>query len=161
MKLHAAERLANAMVSAALSPEDPKTLTKWSLCAAQSVGTLSTWCGAAGLRPKTALDFVRLMRAVGTAHQTGIPARHLLDTVDGRTLSSLLARAGINGHLEQLATLDTFLRSQRLIPCTYTLEVVLRAFADAGVLKNRAVLTATNTVHLTVKGVSADRAHRL
>lgn len=108
------ERLTTIILAAMGSQSDPRTVEMWSRCAARSPGTIREWCRAAGVRPKDALDFARLLRALTLARAVGLRIEDTLDVIDCRTLASLLRRGGLQSGAP-VPDLDVFLEQQQLI----------------------------------------------
>ncbi|OFW05998.1 MAG: hypothetical protein A3H96_00225 [Acidobacteria bacterium RIFCSPLOWO2_02_FULL_67_36] len=131
MQIPAAERLARVMWRAIQSEGDPTTIGSWSHAAASSSGALRAWCRAAGIRPKAALDFARLCRAIALARDTGLHPEDFLDVVDRRTLHGLLKRGG----LDPAATaqdVQAFLKCQRLIQSGPMLHAIAGTLHELG-----------------------------
>jgi hypothetical protein len=89
-------------------------VTAWCRGIGIARSTLKAWCRSAGARPKSSLDFIRLLRVV--LRHAGEPWElgRRLDIIDQRTAYSLMMRAGLSGH-HAVPTVETFLRQQRLI----------------------------------------------
>ena len=91
---HALTRWARAVLSAVASQVDPRTIELWSRQVGISKGALKTWCLTAGFSPKRSLNLARILRGL-IRQQDGYRLEDSLDIVDRRTLSGLLARAGV------------------------------------------------------------------
>lgn len=126
VRLHSAERLAAVIVSSLRSEVDPRTVNLWGQVAATSAGALRMWCVAAGVKPKSVLDFVRLYRAVVLSAETGCRVRDFLDVVDRRTLNALLRRGGLI-ESENHTDSESFLKRQQLITCSVLLPAIRNA----------------------------------
>lgn len=114
---YAVERWA-AMVDSVLGAvDDPRTLVEWGRLCGLSASSIKVRCRTAGLRPKTALDFCRLLRIV-VSDEPGTRDRRTLgqlDIIDERTIRRLLRRVGISSAVLTGATPCQFLASQVLI----------------------------------------------
>lgn len=126
--LHAPERWARVAVAVALCPRDPRTLKDWAYEVGVSSSTLREWCRLAHLKPKSALDFARLLRAVTLAHRIGRLPEDLLDISERRTLLRLFQRASL-GAGRPAPTTTEFLVSQTLIQNHECLAYVERLLA--------------------------------
>ena len=92
---HASHRVATAMSLAISAEEDPNTLKKWSQAAGASQATLRSWCFMAHVRPKEALDFTRVLRAIVLNQNFRWDLFEVFDVSDPRTLERLLHRGGV------------------------------------------------------------------
>jgi CheY-like chemotaxis protein len=93
---HAAARWARALVPVIDSPVDPRTLEGWARCIAVSPSTLRKWCYAAGIGPRRALVFARLLRATTLTARGHYSLEALLDFVHRRTFLGLLKFSGFD-----------------------------------------------------------------
>lgn len=107
-----------AMVGPVLGAlEDPRTPVEWGRLCGLSASSIKVRCRVAGIRPKLALDFCRLLRVV-TFDAPGSTERRILgqlNIIDERTMRRLLRRAGISAATLTGATTAEFLWSQRLV----------------------------------------------
>lgn len=112
---HAATRWARAVVPIIDSPEDIRTIVRWSRWIGVSPAALRSWCAAAGIRARHSLVFGRLLRATALSGRERCRPEDLLDVIDQRTLSGLMKLAGLGprGHLPR--QLDEFLACQTLV----------------------------------------------
>lgn len=97
--------------------DDPRTLFDWGRICGLSASSVKVRCRAAGIRPKIALDFCRLLRVV-SIDAPGTTERRLLqqlDIIDERTMRRLLRRAGISPTALARATPSEFLSTQRFV----------------------------------------------
>jgi CheY-like chemotaxis protein len=92
---HAAVRWARAVVPLLNAPKDPRTIAGWADIVFVSPGALRNWCYTAGIAPRRALVFGRLLRAAHLFRHRGQHLENLLDVVDRRTLVGLLRTAGV------------------------------------------------------------------
>jgi hypothetical protein len=111
------DRLAILMLAVVPLAADVKTLEDWAYAAHVSVGSLRGYCSAVGIRPKRALDFARLLRAVLRSNRGSWEPAQWLVVSDPRHLRRLLARGGLP-QLQQTdpPTIQTYLEHQSLIP---------------------------------------------
>jgi hypothetical protein len=123
---HAAERLANAIVTATSSPADPRTLAAWGQRVGVSRGALRVWCTAAHVSARSSLDFLRILRAVIQAQNGAWDLFGVLDIVDERSLARLLHRGGIGRILERAEppSVDEFLKLQRFVKSVDLIQAV-------------------------------------
>lgn len=125
---HAAARVADVIVRAATTASsDPKTIHGWGTAVAAAPGTIRNWCATSKIKPKRALDFMRVLRAV-IRQRDRYGAEDLLDVVDRRTLNHLLA-LGREDHLASgrlPSTPDAFIQTQRWISEPTVLQEVRR-----------------------------------
>jgi CheY-like chemotaxis protein len=112
---HAAARLVRAMAPIMDSASDPRTIQDWSRLTFVSPGALRNYCRIAGVSPRRALVFARLLRAVLLGQGGRHRPENLLDVVDRRTLVGLLNFAGLDPHGEFPTSLDAFLGRQVLV----------------------------------------------
>jgi hypothetical protein len=126
---HAADRWARAVVGILECPFDPKTITMWGKSIGVSEGALRDWCKVARCRPKSSLDFARLLRAIVQSEEYGWDPFNLLDVANERTMRNLLKRGGLSDLLSTNApvTLRGFLLKQRFV----TNDVALNALAQS------------------------------
>jgi hypothetical protein len=108
--------------------EDPTTLARWGELATPRVsrGSVRGYCYAAGVQPREALAFTRLLRAVHLGSTGGWPFTEFLDAHDVRTVRRLLARSGAPDeiHLE-----EDFIQAQRLVRDSVLLQEITAALA--------------------------------
>ena len=139
-RCHAAERLAVTVLSILDCPFDPKTVTAWGRHTGVAPGTLRVWCKTAHVRPKAALDFGRLLRAVLLAQPgSNWELQDLLDVVDGRTIDSLLVRGGLSAASPTVSppTVETFLSRQLFVQGSSNIDAIRRGLARAGLTDKR------------------------
>jgi hypothetical protein len=112
-----AERWAAAVVAAVRCDRDPRTLAAWAASVAASRGALRAWCHAAGVSPRSSLDFARFLRAICRSPRTVDDPLALLDWIDPRTVTRMLSRGGVSS--EDLRTTTgrphRFLDAQRFV----------------------------------------------
>jgi hypothetical protein len=116
--LHAAERWSTAVMRTVEADRDPRDLAGWGRHIGASVSTVRAWCYASRIKPKAALDFTRLLRAVVLGQdQRPWDLQNLLDIVDSRTLRRMLARGGIDRVMwvDRAPTIAYFLDAQRFV----------------------------------------------
>jgi hypothetical protein len=120
-----ADRWADVVVRAVVAPGDPKTLDVWGRAVALSRGTLRGYCYAAGVSPKRALDFTRLLRAVVTSEGAQWEPAALVDVADLRTMKRLFERGGLPWRVQPRAPLlEEFLTRQTLVDDSAALVAV-------------------------------------
>jgi hypothetical protein len=124
---HAAERWAHAVAGILDCPFDPRTFAAWAKTIGVGEGTLRDWCRVAHCRPKSSLDFARLLRAIVQAQQRGWDPFDLLDVVNERTMRNLLRRGGLADLLSAKAPLTPhgFVLTQRYVTNERALEILL------------------------------------
>jgi hypothetical protein len=125
---HAADRWARAVVGILDCPFDPKTIAMWGKAIGVSEGALRDWCKVAHCRPKSSLDFARLLRAIVQSREHGWDPFNLLDVANERTMRNLLQRGGLSDLLSTNlpVTLRGFLLKQRFV----TNDIALKALAQ-------------------------------
>ena len=128
---HAADRWAHAVTAILDCPFDPKTVAMWARTIGVSEGALRDWCRLARCRPKSSLDFARLLRAILQSKQYGWDPFNLLDVANERTMKNLLRRGGLSDLLstDLPVTPKGFLLAQRFV----TDSVALRTLAALAV----------------------------
>lgn len=111
---------------------DPSTLRHWASECAVSYSTLTEMCRLNAMKPLSARDFVRVLRALRRASVecTG-PDAHLAVS-DSRTLRALSRRAGINLELQvRDRIVPQFLAAQTFLdPGSYGLRAMRRAICE-------------------------------
>jgi hypothetical protein len=124
--LHAADRWAHSVIGVLDCPFDPRTLALWAQTIGVSEGALRDRCRAAQCRPKSSLDFARLLRAVVQSQQHGWDPFNLLDVVNERTMKNLMGRGGVPDLLVPGGCLTPrgFLHRQHFITNTAAVEAV-------------------------------------
>ena len=124
---HAADRWAKAVTGILDCPFDPKTVAMWGKAIGVSEGTLRDWCRVAHCRPKSSLDFARLLRAIVQSQERDWDPFNLLDVANERTMRNLLQRGGLADLLSTSLpfTPRGFLLKQRFV----TNLVALKALA--------------------------------
>ncbi|MGH9347719.1 MAG: response regulator [Vicinamibacterales bacterium] len=129
LEAHAAARWSRVVVQLIDSPHDPRTFVRWGGFVGVSPRALRSWCRAAGLAPRRSLVFGRLLRAVchGAADRQSLA--NVLDVVDRRTLSGLLALSGFGGPNQFPTNAGEFLDRQTLVTDPTLLLEVRRAMA--------------------------------
>jgi len=123
---HAADRWAQAVTGILDCPFDPKTVAKWAKAIGVSEGTLRDWCRVARCRPKSSLDFARLLRAVVQSQEHGWDPFNLLDVANERTMRNLLGRGGLPDMLSATGPLTPvgFLLTQRFVTDSVALKTL-------------------------------------
>jgi hypothetical protein len=136
---HAANRLADAIISATRAPADPRTLSAWGQQVGASRGTLRVWCRAAHTPARACLDFLRLLRAVQLSQNQVWDLFSLLDVIDERSVSRLLDRGAVRHFLAHTSapSIDEFLAMQRFIERTDVLDAVAKRLAADGTRVSR------------------------
>ena len=126
---HAADRWARAVVAILDCPFDPRTIGMWGKAIGVSEGALRDWCKVAHCRPKSSLDFARVLRAIVQSQQHGWDPFNLLDVANERTMRNLLQRGGLSELLSTSlpVTLRGFLLKQHFV----TNEMTLKALAQS------------------------------
>ena len=124
---HAADRWAQAVAGILDCPFDPKTVAMWGRVIGVSEGALRDWCKVAHCRPKSSLDFARLLRAVVQSQEYGWDPFNLLDVANERTMTNLLRRGGLSDLLSTDVPLTPggFVLKQRFV----TDRMALKALA--------------------------------
>jgi DNA-binding response OmpR family regulator len=129
-----AERWARLVLKVCESPGDLRTLEDWATFAGVSYSSLRESCHLIGIQPHDARDLARVVRAVVRARRIGCSPEVLLDVSDSRTLSKLLARAGLGGDVRARGmTAAQLLDAQRFVPAHNAgLRVLALLLARAG-----------------------------
>lgn len=124
---HAADRWAKAVAGIIDCPFDPRTVAMWGKAIGVSEGTLRDWCRVAHCRPKSSLDFARLLRAIVQSQERDWDPFNLLDVANERTMRNLLHRGGLSDLLSTNLpfTPEGFLVKQRFV----TNVIALKALA--------------------------------
>jgi hypothetical protein len=126
---HAADRWARLAYLVTQAPNDLKTIGAWARYVGISAPALKERCRSVQARPKAALDFARVLRALMQARLRGRwDPDNLLDIVDHRTLARLLAQAGIPESVDPTAprSIERFLAVQRFVAN----DLAITAIAD-------------------------------
>jgi hypothetical protein len=121
-KRYATERWVEVVCRVARSHEDPKTLEVWARLAGTSRSALTTLCRAAGIAPRPARDFTRLLRACIVTGGNPAELHDVLDIVERQTAVRLFQRAGLQSDVP-LSPLD-FLDRQRLVRNVHALDTL-------------------------------------
>ena len=108
------DRIARWILAVLDSTTDIKTVGHWSRYLGVSKSSIRETCTVVAVRPKDALDFARLLRALYLGARAGVPPVEFLDISDLRTHRRLMARAGLT---DSSVNVDSFLVSQQLIRC--------------------------------------------
>jgi hypothetical protein len=114
---YAYDRWIRVVLLACESPSDFPNLGTWARAVGVSAPWLRAWCYAAGVRPKAALDFTRLLRYLVHCERTDYWSMlNAFDVVDQRTLRRMLVR----GHVEMLFAddpppVDVYLTEQQFV----------------------------------------------
>jgi CheY-like chemotaxis protein len=111
---HSVRRWAAIVVRGVAATEDPRTLSDWGRGVAVSPGALRNWCRTAGLPARRSLLFMRVLRAVQRQAHGSFGAEELLDIVDRRTITKLMALSGGDG-CRLPRSVPEFLERQALI----------------------------------------------
>lgn len=123
---HASARLAAAVSKLLASPADARNLTEWARIAGTSPSSLRTWCRAARVRPKNALDCSRLLRICVRFDGDHWEPLEALNIVDTRTLHSLLRRSGCPNLLTEPMASHQFAVKQTLVNSDHFVAAVLQ-----------------------------------
>lgn len=131
---HAACRWAQAVEGILDSPSDPRTVAMWGKALGVSEGALRDWCRVAKCRPKSSLDFARLLRAIVQSQDRGWAPFDLLDVVNERTMKNLFQRGGLPDLLSAAAppTPEGFLLSQRFVTNRRALDILAKSVERRG-----------------------------
>ena len=124
---HAADRWAHAVTAILDCPFDPKTVAMWARTIGVSEGALRDWCRLARCRPKSSLDFARLLRAILQSQQYGWDPFNLLDVANERTMKNLLRRGGLSEVMSSTlpVTPSGFLLMQRFVTDSVALKTLI------------------------------------
>jgi hypothetical protein len=114
---YAGVRWARLIVRVVASKDDPSTVERWGRLVGASRGTLGTWCRAAKTSPRRSLELARLIRAFVLTNGSGVDLQDVMDIVDPRTVTRMLARAGLHdASASNLAvSVQELVRQQRLV----------------------------------------------
>jgi len=112
---HAAERLARVLVPIVDSSKDPRTVAMWAQLVFASSGALRNWCSTAGISPRRALVFGRLLRVMFLSRGSAGKLENLLDVADRRTLLVLLRFSGLSSADKFPQDLNEFLKRQTIV----------------------------------------------
>src|SRR5262245_62838222 len=128
---HAANRLADAIISATRAPTDPRTLSAWGQHVGAARGTLRVWCRAAHTPARACLDFLRILRAVQLSQNQVWDLFSMLDVIDERSVGRLLDRGAVRHFLAHTSapSVDEFLAMQRFIERTDVLQAIAKRLA--------------------------------
>jgi CheY-like chemotaxis protein len=126
---HAAARWAQLVVRVADSSRDTPTIAAWGRFVAASPGAVRNWCHTAGIPARRSLVFARLLRAVTLNRDGRTKLENLLDSVDRRTVSSLVRYAGLATAGFPRST-DEYLRRQTLVADFDVLRELRRALDE-------------------------------
>jgi hypothetical protein len=132
---HASLRWAHAVLGVLRCSHDPTTIDAWGRVIGASGSAIRQWCRSAGVRPKAALDFARVLRAVVLTQGRSWDLYNLLDVVDERTMRNLFVRAGMPELLGAAEPPETarYLARQRFVRNAVALQAVISLLdADAG-----------------------------
>ena len=112
----AAERWAMKVLRGCEADRDLKTLGAWATEAGSSYSSLCEICRLLDIQPLAARDLMRVLRAAVQSRKLGCRLGDLLDISDRRTLSSLMARAGVDPRrYGNEISIDQFLASQQFV----------------------------------------------
>ena len=112
-----AKRWAVLVLRGCASREDFKTLKAWAKLATVSYTSLREACYLLDIKPRSARDFCRLLRALLMSPSTTFVPALFLDIRDRRTMARLFSNAGVTiRDLEGRSRVERFLKCQRLIP---------------------------------------------
>jgi CheY-like chemotaxis protein len=124
----AAERWAMKVLRGCQADRDLKTLGAWATEAGSSYTSLCEICRMLDIKPLAARDLMRVLRAAVQSRTLGCRLGDLLDISDRRTLTTLMARAGVDprryGHE---ISIDQFLASQQFVASSNAGLSMLRA----------------------------------
>jgi hypothetical protein len=129
----AAERWASHVLRACNSDKDLKTLGTWAHQAAVSYTSLCESCRLINVQPRSARDFVRVLRLVIMPSFDSRQLATFLDISDSRTLCSILDKAGFERHAAffRHTSVASFLDQQQFIARENTgLEVIRAMFCS-------------------------------
>jgi len=131
---HAANRLADAIISATRAPTDPRTLSAWGQQVGVARGTLRVWCRAAHTPARACLDFLRVLRAVQLSQKQVWDLFSLLDVIDERSIGRLMDRGAVRHYLGHTSapSVDEFLAVQRFIERTDVRQAIAKRLAADG-----------------------------
>jgi hypothetical protein len=111
---HSLQRWAGPVVRLIRAHRDPKTLSAWGRSIGVSPGALRNWCGTARLSARRSLLFARVLRAIVRPRDARSAPEAMLDILDRRTLTKVIALSG--GRANRLPTsADEFFAGQRLV----------------------------------------------
>lgn len=112
---YAVRRWTDLIAHGVFLPDDPSTVSEWCRGVAIARSTLQHRCGDVHVTPKASLDLLRLLRVV--VHHEGEPwdLHGWLNTVDARTIRSLIERTGLPSDWRLVPDAESFLSHQRLI----------------------------------------------
>jgi len=127
---HAGARWAKAVIGIVNAPEDPRTISEWGQAIGAGEGTLRNWCHTAKLSPKRSLSLARLLRALYLSRSRQWQPEQLLNVVDRRTLTRMLAQGGLHGTTSP--TVDGFLQKQTLIVDHTAVNELRKALRSSG-----------------------------
>jgi hypothetical protein len=95
---------------------DTPTLRAWAACLGMSTSAVRQHCYAVRVRPKCALDFARLLRAVTRANGSRWDAADWLVCASPGTLARLLKRGGLPPATAVAPALAEYLDRQGFVP---------------------------------------------
>lgn len=123
---HAYKRWALAVVGATQSPTDPRTLTDWGHMIGSSTSRLRETCYLAGVQPRRALDFTRVLRLVlFSLRMSSWDPANVLDVADQRSIGALLRRGNAEFlKSSRLFSVEDFLNRQCFVTDTAILVVL-------------------------------------
>ena len=111
-----AERWAMKVLRGCQADRDLKTLAAWAAEAGSSYTSLCEICRLLDIKPLAARDLMRVLRAAVQSRNLGCRLGDLLDISDRRTLSALMARAGVDPRrCGNEISIDQFLASQQFV----------------------------------------------
>ena len=122
----AGERWACAVFRACDADFDFRTLQDWASFVGMSYSALTQSCRLAGIQPRDARDFVRILRLLFHTQGRLESLEASLDISDVRTLRTLLQRAGIFGRTSREAlSLPEFFSHQRFVDPNRTPRLII------------------------------------
>lgn len=133
----AADRFAVYVVSMIDCDHDLKTIARWAKHANASGSTIREHCRLVQIKPQSARDFGRVLRAVCQSGHTWLPET-VLECSDVRTLQKLMKCAGLAAkHGGSTPSIREFLEGQQWIPLDHAVMSILRRLIRSAVSVNQ------------------------
>ena len=127
---YAIERWTRCVLAIAMQPEDCKTVGDWAHEIGTSETSLRNICKFAGVKPKVALDFSRVLRAIAVSTEYGWNVHDVIDIADDRTRKQLFRRCGLDPNSCCIPTLESFLRAQTVVTAPEGLALVFESMSQ-------------------------------